>query len=356
MYFCFFVPHTNRFKSKGVFYLKKLLTTTLVVLITLTLILTGCGANSTDKNSDDSSANESKVFKIGISQYVEHPALDAAREGFIEGLKEEGFEEGKNVEFSLENAQADFPTTQTIAKKFSSENVDLILAIATPSAQSAANVTKDIPILITAVTDPVSAGLVKSLETPETNVTGTTDMNPVKQQFELLKEILPDAKNVGIVFNAAEANSKVQVDIAKEAAKELGLTIVEANVSNSSEVNQAIQTIADRIDAIYVPTDNTVASAIGAVVKICNDAKIPVIGSERAHIDNGGLATIGIDYFLLGKQTGKMAARVLKGEKPAEIPVEDSKDLKLIVNKKAAAAIGIDVPEAVLSKADEVIE
>lgn len=326
------------------------------------MILAGCGQKAADTssgtNSSDSSQSQSekKVFTIGISQLVEHPALDSAREGFIDGLKEAGFEDGKNVKFEVENAQGDFPTTQTIANKFVGEKVDMILAIATSSAQSAANATKDIPILITAVTDPVSAGLVKSLEKPETNVTGTTDMNPIKEQFELLKQILPDAKNVGILYNAAEPNSKVQVDIAKKVAKELGLAIHEATVANSSEVNQAVQTIAGKIDVLYIPTDNTVVSAMGAVVKVCNDAKIPVIGSEKGQVDNGVLAARGIDYYLLGKQTGAIAARVLKGEKPADIPIEDSKDLKLIINKKSADTLGIKIPDELMSKADEIIE
>jgi putative ABC transport system substrate-binding protein len=206
------------------------------------------------------------------------------------------------------------------------------------------------------VTDPVAAGLVKSLEKPETNVTGTTDMNPVKEQLELLKEILPDAKNVGILYNAAEANSKVQVDLAKKAAMELNLTIHEATVASSSEVNQAVQSLSGKVDAIYAPTDNTIASAIGAVVKVCNDAKIPVIAAERGMVEGGALATLGIDYYLLGKQTGAIAARVLKGENPAEIPVEGSKEYKLIINKKAAERLGIKIPDAVMAKADEIIE
>ncbi|MFO7152679.1 MAG: ABC transporter substrate-binding protein [Bacillota bacterium] len=331
--------------------MKKLFAASLIFFLALSLLV-GCGSQDTAGEK----AGEEKVFKIGISQFVEHPALDSARQGFIDGLKEAGFEEGKNVTFIVENAQADFPTTQTIANKFVSEKVDLILAIATPSAQAAANATKEIPILITAVTDPVSAGLVKSLEKPETNVTGTTDMNPVKEQLKLLKEILPNAKNVGILYNAAEANSKVQVEIAKEAAKELNITLHEATVANSSEVNQAVQSIAGKVDAVYLPTDNTIASAIGAVVKVCNEAKIPVIGSERGMVQGGAIATLGVDYYLLGKQTGAIAARVLKGENPSEIPVEGSKEYKLIINKTAAERAGVTIPEAVMAKADEVLE
>jgi putative ABC transport system substrate-binding protein len=331
-----------------------------MIILTLALTLAGC-ANSTGTDSQAEPApqeteNQEKVFKIGISQFVEHPALDAARDGFIDGLREAGFEEGKNIEIILENAQADFPTTQTIANNLVSENVDLILAIATPSAQSAANATKDIPILITAVTDPVEAGLAKSLEKPGTNVTGTTDMNPVKEQIELLKEILPDAQNIGIIYNAGEPNSVIQVNIAKKAAEDIGLQVLEATVASSSEVNQAIQSLAGRVDAIYTPTDNTVASAISAIVMAANDAKIPIIGAERGHVDGGALASLGIDYYLLGKQTGHVAARVLNGENPADTPIEGSKDLKLIINKKSAEILDLDIPEPVLSRADEIIE
>jgi len=340
--------------------LKKHFVITLMIILTLAFTLAGC-ANSTGTDSQAEPApqeteNQEKVFKIGISQFVEHPALDAARDGFIDGLREAGFEEGKNIEIILENAQADFPTTQTIANNLVSENVDLILAIATPSAQSAANATKDIPILITAVTDPVEAGLAKSLEKPGTNVTGTTDMNPVKEQIELLKEILPDAQNIGIIYNAGEPNSVIQVNIAKKAAEDIGLQVLEATVASSSEVNQAIQSLAGRVDAIYTPTDNTVASAISAIVMAANDAKIPIIGAERGHVDGGALASLGIDYYLLGKQTGHVAARVLNGENPADTPIEGSKDLKLIINKKSAEILDLDIPEPVLSRADEIIE
>ncbi len=345
--------------------MKKTFITSIVIMIlilALALIQAGCGGGSTSQESTPGTSNSTnadannKVYKIGISQFVEHPALDSAREGFVDGLKEAGFEEGKNIEIIVENAQADFSTTQAIADKLINEKVDLILAIATPSAQAAANATKDIPILVTAVTDPVDAGLVKSMERPGTNVTGATDMNPVKDQLKLLKEIIPSAKNVGIIYNAAEPNSVVQVNIAKEAAKELDLTIFEATVANTSEINQAVQSLVSKVDAIYTPTDNTVASAISNIVKVANEAKIPVIGAERGEVEGGALATIGIDYYLLGKQTGQMAARILNGENPAEMPVESSKDLKLIINKKSAEALGITIPPEVLSRADEILE
>jgi putative ABC transport system substrate-binding protein len=301
-------------------------------------------------------ASSNKVIKIGISQLVEHPALDSTREGFIEALKEAGYEDGKNIKIDFQNAQNDITNAQTIARKFVDEKVDMILAIATPAAQAAANVTKDIPILITAVTDPVSAGLAESLEKPGGNVTGTTDMNPVAEQIKLIKDLVPNAKKVGILYNAGEINSKVQVDIAKQAAAEYGLTIIEATVSNSNEVSQATQSLMGRVDAIYVPTDNTIVSSIGAVIKVANDHKIPVIGSERGQVEAGAIATKGIDYKELGKQTGRIAVEIIKGKKPQDIPIEGAKVVTLIINQKAAETIGLTIPKDILDNADEVIK
>lgn len=323
---------------------KKVIAIALVIML-ISISLAACSGTSSDK-----------VVKIGISQLVQHPALDSAREGFIEALKEAGYEDGKNIKIDLQNAQGDVTNAQTIARKFVDEKVDMILAIATPAAQAAANVTKDIPILITAVTDPVSAGLAESLEKPGGNVTGTTDMNPVAEQIKLVKDLVPGAKKVGILYNAGEINSKIQVDIAKEAAAALGLTLVEATVSNSSEVNQATQSLMGRVDAIYVPTDNTIVSSIGAVIKVANDNKIPVIGSERGQVDAGAIATKGIDYRELGKQTGQIAVEIIKGKKPQDIPIEGSKVVTLIINQKAAETIGLTIPKDILDKADEVIK
>jgi putative ABC transport system substrate-binding protein len=297
-----------------------------------------------------------RPIKIGISQLVQHPALDSACEGFIEALKEAGYEDGKNIKIDEQNAQGDVNNAQTIARKFADEKVDMILAIATPAAQAAANVTKDIPILITAVTDPVEAGLAKSLDKPGTNVTGTTDMNPVYDQVELAKILVPDIKKLGVLYNSGEPNSKIQVDIAKEAAEKQGLTIIEATVSNSSEVNQATQSLIGRVEAIYVPTDNTIVSAIGAVIKVANDGNIPVIGSELGQVEAGAIATKGLDYKKLGKQTGEIAVKIIKGEKPQDIPIEGSKDVSLIINKKAAIVLGITIPKDLLDRADEIIE
>lgn len=299
---------------------------------------------------------QDKEFKIGISQFVEHPALDSAREGFIEGLSEAGFVEGENIEINLENAQAEFSTTQTIAQKFKGQKLDLVLAIATPNAQSAAGVLTDTPLIITAVTDPVEAGLVEDLTNKTKPITGTTDMNPVAKQLDLIKEFVPDVKKIGILYNSGEVNSVVQVDIAKEAAADMGFEIVEGTVSNTSEVTLATSTIVDKVDAIYLPTDNTVASAVPSIMKIAKENNVPVFAAEKGQVENGAIATRGIDYFTLGKETGQIAARVLNGEDPVSIPITGSKNLQLIVNKKAVEDFNLEIPDNLEDKIDILIE
>jgi putative ABC transport system substrate-binding protein len=295
-------------------------------------------------------------YEIGISQFVEHPSLDLAREGFIDQLAEEGFIEGENIKIDLQNAQADFSTAQTIAQRFNQNKVDLVLAIATPSAQTAANVLKNTPVLITAVTDPVEAGIVQSMEKPGANITGTTDMNPVAKQLELIRDFLPEVKDIGILYNPGEVNSTVQVKLAKEKAKEMGINLEEATVSNSSEVSLAVSSLVDNVDAIYVPTDNIIVSAMPTVLQTAHNRQVPVFASENNSVEQGAIATLGIDYYQLGKQTGSMAARILNGSNPAEMPVESSKELKLYINKKSADEINLKIPEKLLESADIIFE
>ena len=294
-------------------------------------------------------------YKIGISQFVEHPALDSAREGFIEGLAEEGFTE-ENVEFIEQNAQADFATAQSIAQQFNGQNLDLILTIATPNAQAAANVITETPVLFTAVTDPLEAGLVDSMEVPGGNLTGTTDMNPVAKQIELIKEFIPELSDLGVLYNPGEVNSVVQVDLVKETTAEMGINLHEGTVSNSSEVSLAASSLVGDVDAIYVPTDNIIVSALPSVLNITNQNNIPVFASENGQVRQGAIATLGIDYKLLGIQTGKMAAKVLNGANPAEMSVESSDELKLYLNTKAAENLGLEVPQAVLDRANVVYD
>ena len=218
---------------------------------------------------------EEGMIKIGIVQIADHPALNDARDGFIEALKEEGFEDGKNINIDIQNAQGDITTASTIAEGFVADGVDLILAIATQAAEAAYKATKDIPIVITAVTDPVAIGLADSLEHPGKNVTGTHDMNPIKEQLELQKEILPDPTTVGVIFNSGEENSRVQVEILEKVAGDFGMTIVKAAVTSTGEVSTATESLIGKVDAIYIPTDNTVVSAIASVIQVSDEHKIP---------------------------------------------------------------------------------
>lgn len=328
--------------------MKKLLAFGLSLMLLLSLV--GCGSA---KSGTSSAGNEEqKQLKIGIVQIVEHPALDSARQGFLETLKKNGYEEGKNLTLDYQNAQGDQSILQSITQKFSSAKLDLVLAIATPSAQAMASASKDIPILITAVTDPVEAKLVNSLDKPGKNVTGTTDMNPIKEQFELMKTLIPTVKKVGVIYNAGEVNSQVQVAIAKKVAADLGLEVVEATVNTSADVLQASQSLIGKVNAIYVPTDNMVVSAAQSVVQVSQKNKIPIISGESSVVDKGALATIGVNYKKLGEQTGEMALRVVNGEKPQDMPIEAQKEFDTVLNQSAIDLFGITVPEDILKKAN----
>ncbi len=323
--------------------------------LVLALGLAGCGgtAPSTSETPQGTGqgSSEEKQVKIGIIQIVEHPALDAARQGFLDTLKANGYEEGKNLKLVYQNAQNDQSMLNSIAQQFATSDLDLILAIATPSAQAMASATDEIPILITAVTDPVEAKLVDSMDKPGGNISGTTDMNPIKEQLDLLKKLVPAAKTVGVIYNAAEVNSEVQVRIVKEEAPALGLEIVEATVSSSADVLQAAQSLIGKVNAIYVPTDNMVVSAAQSVVQVANENKIPLISGESSVVDAGGLGTIGINYTNLGAQTGEMALRILDGAKPADMPVEGQKNFDIVLNQEAIDLLGIEVPADIKSKA-----
>lgn len=284
-------------------------------------------------------------LKIGVLQLVEHAALDAAYDGFVAALAEAGYIDGENIIIDYQNAQGEQANCQTIAQKFVNDRVDLILAIATPAAQVTANLTQDIPILITAVTDPAAAKLVKSNEMPGTNVSGTSDLTPVEAQIKLLKQLLPTAKTVGLLYTSSEQNSIFQIDIAKKVSEELGLKTIEATVSNSNEIQQVVQSLVGKVDAIYIPTDNLLSAGMATVAMVANEAKIPVICGEESMVDLGGLATYGINYYELGKQTGQQAVDILQnGANPAEMPIQYLMTANLKINEDTAALLGITIP------------
>ena len=313
------------------------------------LVLTACGSGGGDSQSE-----EPQKISVGIAQFVEHPSLDAAREGFVSALEEGGYTEGDNLTLDVQNASGDQATATNIASNFASSDNDLILGIATPTAQSLAQAVTDKPVLFTAVTDPVDAGLVDSMDNPGANITGTTDMNPVADQIKLIKQFAPDAKSVGIIYSSGETNSQIQVEEAKKAAQAEGLTVEEKTVTTTAEVAQAAESF--DTDSIYVPTDNKVVAGLEAVVGAAESKKIPLIVGEGDSVERGGLATEGISYEQLGKQTGEMALRIIEEDgDPAEMAVESQKETHLIINAEAAKAMGIEVPKALLDSADAVI-
>jgi len=323
-----------------------------VLVATLLVLNVGCSGSQSSSNESSSTAEEAtqtpsqENFRVGIIQYMSHGALDAAREGFIAGLADNGFVEGDNITFDYQNAQGDQSNLSTISDRFVNDKVDLVLAIATPAAQAVAGKTTEIPILGTAITDYVAARLVDSNEKPGGNVSGTTDMNPVKEQIDLLAKLIPDAKTVGVLYTSSEDNSIVQAKMAKEAIENLGLKYVEVTVTNSNDVQQATQSIVDQCDAIYIPTDNVFSSAMPVVHGVTSQTKTPVICGETGMVKEGGLATLGTSYYDLGYQTGIMAAKILKGEaEPATMPIEGAKNFEYYINGAVAEEFGITIPE-----------
>lgn len=286
-----------------------------------------------------------KKIKIGIIQLVEHPALDKNYQGFIDGLAEAGFVDKKNIVIDYQNAQGEQANCVTIAEKFVNDRDDLIFAIATPAAQAVANATTTIPVLVSSVTDPESAKLVAKNTAPGGNVTGTSDLTPCEAQMNLLKKLCPDAKTVGMLFCSSEQNSFFQVSLAKAACEKLGLKTIEGSVSNSNEIAQVVQSLCGKCDVIYSPTDNMIAAGMTTVAQVANENKIPTIVGEEGMVQSGGLATYGINYYELGKQTAKMAVEILKGEKtPAEMPVQYLSKCDLSVNEETAKILGITIP------------
>lgn len=305
----------------------------------LALVLGACGAQPASAPEAEAASGS---YKIGVIQLTEHPALDAANEGFIAALDDSGID----YTVDQQNAQGDQSACQTIASKLVNDDDDLILAIATPAAQAVAGSTTEIPIVGTAVTDFAEAGLVESNDAPGGNVTGTSDLNPVSDQIALLQRLVPQAKTVGILYCSAEDNSGIQAELAEEACKNAGLATQRFTVSSSNEIQQVVESMAGKVDAVYAPTDNVIAAGIATVSMVANENGLPVICGEENMVNGGGLATYSLNYRDLGYRAGEMAVKILKGEaKPADMPIEhlSGDDLKLVVNEDTAKTLGIDV-------------
>ena len=301
-------------------------------------VLAGCGSSSSSSSSDSGS----KTYKIGVVQLTEHSALDASNDGFVEALNASGLD----VSIDQQNAQNDQSACQTIASKFVGDGVDLIYAIATPAAQAAAAATTDIPIVGCAITDYAASGLVKDNDKPDTNVTGASDLTPVAEQLQMMQKVLPDVKKVGLLYCSAESNSDIQIASAKEELDALGISYEEYAVSSSNEIQSVVESAVGKVDALYAPTDNTIAAGAAQVGQICKENKLPFITGEEGMCEAGGLFTLSINYTDLGKLAGEMAVKILKGEsKPAEMAIEhlSTEDLVVVKNEEMATAIGVDL-------------
>jgi len=302
-----------------------------------------------------STAAHAQTVKVSVTAIVEHPALDAVRDGVRDGLKEAGYE-GENLEFTYESAQGNAATAAQIAREFVGDNPDVIVPISTPSAQAVAASTRDIPVVFSAVTDPVAAGLVKTNEEPGANVTGVSDLSPIADHVALIKELVPDVKAIAFVYNPGEANSVVLLNLFKEAAEAEGLSVVEAPANKSADVQGAARSAVGKVQAFYVPTDNTIVSALESLIGVAEENDIPLISGDTDSVERGTLASVGFNYYEVGKETAEVVVRILKGEEPGAIPVTFASGTDLVVNRKAAEGMGVELPQAVIDRASKVIE
>lgn len=293
---------------------------------------------------------------VAVTAIVEHPSLDATRDGVKDALAEAGYKEGEGLTFIYQSAQGNPATAAQIARQFIGDDPTVIVPISTPSAQAVVSATRDIPVVFTAVTDPLGAQLVTDMDKPGGNVTGLSDMSPVAAHVDLIKEIMPDVKTVGYLYNSGEANSVSLLAVLKEAADAAGITIVESAATKTAEVQGAARALVGRVDAIYVPTDNTIISALEAAITVTEEAKLPLFTADTDSVNRGSVAALGFNYYDVGKQTGEIVVRILKGEKPGDIAVKVAEGTDLVVNKTQAAKIGLVLPESVLSRATKIVE
>ena len=293
---------------------------------------------------------------VAVTAIVEHPALDAARDGVKEALEAAGYKEGENLTFVYQSAQGNPATAAQIARQFVGDAPSVIVPISTPSAQAVVSATRDIPVVFTAVSDPLGAQLVKDMDKPGGNVTGLSDMSPVAEHVALIKEILPNAKTIGYLYNSGEANSVSLLAVLKVEAEKAGLTVVESAATKSAEVQGAARALIGRADAIYIPTDNTIISALEGAVAVAEEAKLPLFTADTDSVSRGSIAALGFNYHDVGKQTGEVVVRILKGENPGDIAVKVAAGSDLVINKTAASKMGVTLPESVVKRATRVIE
>lgn len=324
-----------------------------------TAILTGCNQSAQDTSTTDTAATgdaATAMKTVAITAIVEHPALDDVRKGVIDELNEAGFKDGENLKVNFQSAQGNTATAGQIAKQFVADNSDVIVAIGTPSAQSVAAATSSIPLVFSAVTDPVAAKLVTKLDGSGTNVTGGSDALPYEPQIELMRQIIPSLKNVGYVYSPGEVNSTIILKNLKEKLTPLGINVHEAPAQRSTDIAMAARSLEGKVDMIYTSTDNNVVSAYESLYQVAKESKIPLIASDTSSVERGAIAALGVNYYELGRETGKIVVRILNGEKAGAIPVYTPQNLDLYVSPKHAKEEGITLSQAVIDKAKEVIE
>jgi putative tryptophan/tyrosine transport system substrate-binding protein len=297
----------------------------------------------------------SKTVSIAVTQIVEHPSLNAARDGLKDGLAKAGYIEGKNLKWQWQSAQGNPTTAVQIAQKFAGETPTVIVPISTPSAQAVAAAVKTVPIVFSTVTDPIGAKLVNNLEKPGGNITGVSALVPVDQHVDLIRQLSPNAKRIGVIYNAGESNSVTLVRVLKQVALAKTVQITEATVTSSADVVTAARSLVGKADVIYVPTDNTVASALESVLQVGIQDRLPIYSGDNDSVQRGAIASLGFNYYDVGQQSAELVVKIIKGEKPGDIPVQDPTRLELYINTKAANAMGVTVPDTLLKKAAKVI-
>ena len=303
------------------------------------------------KKGEETKKVDNKEVKVGVLQLLSHPALDQIYKGLEDGLKKEGYEVGKNLKIDLQNAQGDQSNLASMGQKLVTDNNDILVGITTPATLSLSNATKDKPIIMGGITYPVEAGLIKTEDKPGNNITGVSDRTPIKQQLEIMKKVLPNMKKVGILYTANEDNAVKQAQEAEKLAKELGLEVKVSTVANTNDIQQVTESLASQTDAIFVPIDNTIASAMATVVKVTDAKKIPVFPSADTMVADGGLLGLGVDQYQIGVETAKVVAKVLKGADTKDMPIVLANEGVIYLNEAKAKQLGIEIPKEIKDKA-----
>ena len=337
-------------KNKGIYLFGVLL----VLVVIGALFFNQSGDKNKETNTTNTASTQTETVKVGVLQLLSHPALDAIYKGLQDELKNEGYEVGENLEIDLQNAQGDQSNLASMSEKLVSGGNNILVGITTPATLALANNTKETPIIMGGITYPVEAGLIASESKPGNNITGVSDRTPIKQQLEIMKQVLPNMKKVGILYTSSEDNSVKQAEEAQKAAKELGLEVKVSTIANTNDIQQVTESLASQVDAIFVPIDNTIASAMATVVQVTDAVKIPVFPSADTMVADGGVLGLGVDQYQIGVETAKMVVEVLKGAKPADTPIKLANEGVIYLNEEKAKELGIAIPADIAQKAQKV--